>query len=592
MITCVINGKRAIPSLRGEIKLTKENPFVKSGGSYTYDVQFPMDIPENVMALGPMHRQDVSKRSGTFDECELYAGNLLLIRGRGTVTRVSESEVRLQIVSSAATSKFSEEFANVYIDNITYREVAAKYRETPVAVGDELNSKLFVGEEGLYVFQPTRVAGKVNSGPAATEAYVNMIARKEGAGLCLYHPSVQPSLLYVVRRVLECMGYAADLSAYDKKPWNMLYIANATRTLDMAKALPHWTAGTLLDEFRKLFNAVFIFDGEHKTVRVVPFSESENGEVEQVEPVEEFESNYDDDGIEYLGASNVAYSLSGNHRADASISMQVLKRYPVISIVEWTRRHDSMSERERMTTFVDMGNLGLGYLERQDDGTEMLREAGVFRPLFRSLESDTTVELKMAPVALTDPRDEFQFFTFGPSIDGVGSFGDHVTTKYVVLPILDEKPERTGDGYVSISEAINGEDPEGEEKEESETIELMFATSQYVCNTGSDTLHVPDLPKACTDYCLYNRNGQIASLSLNKRSGIYDSIGNLHDTAKSVDGNKELCFKFLYDGIPDPTKRYIIRNKLYLCSKIEAGITNEEGIDRLKTGYFYEILDQ
>lgn len=46
---------------------------------------------------------------------------------------------------------------------------------------------------------------------------------------------------------------------------------------------------------------------------------------------------------------------------------------------------------------------------------------------------------------------------------------------------------------------------------------------------------------------------------------------------------------FLTDEIPDPSKIYVFHNKRYICSKVELSVT-DDGIDKVKTGYFYEIL--
>jgi hypothetical protein len=71
------------------------------------------------------------------------------------------------------------------------------------------------------------------------------------------------------------------------------------------------------------------------------------------------------------------------------------------------------------------------------------------------------------------------------------------------------------------------------------------------------------------------------------------SIGAFHNAGlkirQNVNGNNEICIKFLYNGKPDPRKIYIIRNRKFLCSHIDMAV-GENGIDPVKTGYFYEIL--
>lgn len=615
MIECIVNGRRAIPSLRDEIKLTRENPFVKSGGSYTYDVIFPMDIIENVRVFGAVHRPDVSKAVRRFGDCALYAGNHLMIRGSGTVTSVNESEVRLQIISESSASAYSEAFDSVYIDRITYMEVAEKYRGNEVAdandrqdrpyywkripVMTELASKGFVGEAGYYIFQTVQIGGE---SPTGLKSYANAIHKLDGE-VIMGHLSVQPSLFYVVRRVLETLGYSADLSAYERKPWNDLYIANATLSTSIARALPHWTAKTLLEEFRKLFNAVFLFDEDAKVVRVVPYSESDNADVVRLEVIDEFESNYDDDGLEYLGASNIEYSFSGNHEEHVTIGRQVINRYPVrdfFTFQELQAWRDSATERELLTTFIRQHEfrteeLYLYYARKLEDDNIAIQPAGIFRPLFRDTDSDTSVSLKMVPVATV--KGDYLWWDGRSFLDGeMVISGEPVAIPYTTLPVLDGRPDRIEeDDYVSIYEAIDeGESPDKEETEEEEIIELMFATSPSTYNTVNCVSDIPKLPKAVPDVYLYDSD-KVASMSLYKVGGIA-TIGGFHggninaSLGRTVDGNNELCFRFPYDGIPDPMKRYNIRNKLYLCSKVEVKVLQDGSIDRIKTGYFYEIL--
>mgnify|MGYP000099673088 CR=1 FL=1 len=45
----------------------------------------------------------------------------------------------------------------------------------------------------------------------------------------------------------------------------------------------------------------------------------------------------------------------------------------------------------------------------------------------------------------------------------------------------------------------------------------------------------------------------------------------------------------MWERLPDPTRIYIFRGKKYICEKIEMSV-GQYGVDREKTGYFYEFL--
>jgi len=618
MIKCIIDGHEVVPSLRDNIKLTKENPFVNSGGSYTYDVIFPLSILQNVQVFGVAYRHDVSKIVRKFADCRLYADGRLVIRGEGIVTSINEQELRLQIVFAPAGSMYPEIFGSTYIDRMDYMQVDEKYKgvegryakwsedrfhKPTVYVTEEIEEKGFIGEKGKYVFMLTHIAGtdpqKWSKQDNTYANHLHMYCDE----ICMTDMAVQPSLLYIIRTVLQNMGYDPDLSAYDRKPWNDLYIANVTKTIDIAKTLPHWTVQTLLEEFRRLFNAVFVFDEERRTVRLVPNSESGNADVVELRAMDEFESNYDSDGQELLESSNIEFSLSANHPDYTSISREIMKHYPVADFndpIELEAWRNSVTERELMTTFIRMHgfsveDLYLYYARILDDDHTVIQPAGIFRPLFRDLESTAAVTLRMVPVATETLGGDVNPYMWYERTSDYLFANDTWLKGGIVVPVVDERPERlSDDGFVSIYEALDeGESPDKEETEEDDIIELMFATDPSTYNAITDLEKVPRLPKTTSDIYLYD-GGKVASLSLNSADGI-DTVGKFHvnhvnnSLSKAVENNNELCFKFLYDDIPDPTKIYNIRNKLFLCSKIEVSIT-PDGIDQVKTGYFYEII--
>ena len=76
-------------------------------------------------------------------------------------------------------------------------------------------------------------------------------------------------------------------------------------------------------------------------------------------------------------------------------------------------------------------------------------------------------------------------------------------------------------------------------------------------------------------------------------SSYMTSIGQFHNPGmkikRNVNGNNEICVKFVYYGKPDPKKIYQFCGKRFIVSHIDMTV-NGNGIDPLKTGYFYEVL--
>ena len=93
-VVCYINGKVAYPSLKNTIKITKENPFLHDKDSKTLDVEFPMDIMENRLVFGAVHRVDTSKKLDIFSDCRLLVDNIPVITGTGRVSEITQDSVK------------------------------------------------------------------------------------------------------------------------------------------------------------------------------------------------------------------------------------------------------------------------------------------------------------------------------------------------------------------------------------------------------------------------------------------------------------------------------------------------------------------
>ena len=123
MIYCTIDGKIGYPSTSDKVKITYENQYVNDSGSYTYDISFPMTIHENRILFNNIHRFDVKKKIKSFNECRMYAGNRLVMSGKGTVTSVSDTVVKLQLVGGKSRIKYNSNFEKHYIDELEFPAV-------------------------------------------------------------------------------------------------------------------------------------------------------------------------------------------------------------------------------------------------------------------------------------------------------------------------------------------------------------------------------------------------------------------------------------------------------------------------------------
>ena len=623
-VVCYINGKPAYPSLKNAIKVTKENPFLHNDDAKTLDVEFPMEIAENLLIFGPVHRIDVSKKLEPFDDCRLMVDNIPVIRGSGRVTEITQDAVKLQILSGSNNLRYRSIFDNIYIDRLTYPTVSSRFRPNPSTKGGDASSLIdvtsdiqgqgYIGNPRQYVFMPVIDATNdcvANEIVAYGQSPLGVTTTDNLNKLALFNRAVQPNFMMVFETAIRAAGYTIKENEYNVAPWNDLVICSARQTIVIANTLPHWKVSTLLDEFRKLFNAAYIFDEDEKSVRIVHASRLADSETVEYETAEEMTSSYDEDGIEYLGSSNIKYNMSGLGSEVDSIPEDVFREFDVLEYDSYDAlalAFGRMGTKDRLThLFVFPAGYIYGFEDTETvDGEEVktgqinMKRAGIFTPLIRDSQSDTYVELNICPVSM-DKEEKTAHTTmvatsYGKYL-GVNEFGDKAN---FFLPIIDnEQGNAYADDderdYVSIQDVIeSGESAKAEETDETSTIQLMWVTGiAYRWFPDDEFARVLQTPMSTTDFFICG-NLPI-SLALTHGAG-RTNIGSFHErvikinAGQSVDANNEVLVSFLCDGIPDVNKIFSFHNKRYLCSKVEIEVTGD-GIERLKKGYFYELLE-
>ena len=642
MIVCYINRKVAYPAAQSDIKITLINPFIKDGDEKSMEVVFPMGVPENRDVFGSINRLDTHFRMDDFADCRLLADGLEIIHGTGTITSVTEKEVKLQILCGKSYLRFKASFDMVYIDDIYYGDLLPRHqhfygkgqRDPAVFnLASDINDHGYIGEPGYYAFLP--VYDETNDRHVNQISYLfkynddHRIDLDHCVGVNITFRAVQPNLMHVMRKVMERLGYEVEYNEYDREPWNRIFVASAKMTLSLSRALPHWSAYKFLDEFRKLFNATYIFDDNRKSVRIIPFGESGNFGYQYIDPLEEFSTSFDEEGVEYLGASNLEFELSSCDRDNDVLSQDVMKAFEVKefdNINEVYAAFGSMTQKEKLTTIFHCP-VGFFYgipVYDEDSGNILsyqLKECGWFSPLVRK-EGGSTIELKIVPVATKAQKVQCAARTLlnwerVTGVDGWLMWGgqgyeydgyeanvecNYYANAHVVF-WHDGDKETNNLEFVTVQDVVEDGEAIPDESDEDAIMEVFFAAGRLLTplswsksgqDTGDDYKFSVHQPVAFTDYrqAIYTTSVPAWGLGLHQVENVR-SVGAFHNSGlrirQNVNGNNEIVIRFPYDGKPDPRKIFIIRNKKYICSKIEISV-DEFGIDRLKTGYFYEML--
>lgn len=621
MITCIINGHKAYPISTSSIKVTYANQYVTDDGEYTYDITFPMNILENRVIFKNVSRLEVKKNIAKFDDCKLFCNSQLIMSGVGTILSVTEKEIKLQIVGGKSRIKFNDRMTKHYIDEIPFgtadkpgytvdkgfsQGFKDQLKIKDIYRLDDEKSK-FLGVEGKWCFVPVR--------DETNDMIANFVGVDKTSNFIGYNApfirnlAVQPNLMYVFRKVVEFEGYTLRRNDFDCKPWNLLYIASAYKTRELRKALPHWSSYTFIEEFRKLFNASIYFDEVQKTCSVISSSELSTAGSVEIEPLDEYSTDYDEDGSFSTSATaNLEYKLddSANRGNYEIIPKKVFDNFDIVQSVDYFGVLDQFpqttqgwSEKKKRQTIIEYLRSYYIYVENED-GTKTWQLAGVWSPLIRDSDSDDYVDLCIAPAAQVVEEVNFRSALFGE---------DNHREKRCLLSIPNDKEpsskecdvDEDGYSYISVQDAIDDESSLDESEDEEEVMSIFFIlpgkVQAYDVPYGKITWvgEKSRWPMFITDYRInsdYQYEGILVtagnnfSLSLNAVANGAVSLAEFHSKAFHIDNKNCMEVKFKSDDIPDPSKIYIIRNKRFVCEKIEMEV-KDDAIEPVYTGYFY-----
>lgn len=622
MITCIINGHKAYPISTSSIKVTYANQYVTDDGEYTYDITFPMNILENRVIFKNVSRLEVKKNVAKYDDCKLFCNSQLIMSGVGTILSVNEKEIKLQIVGGKSRIKFNDRMTKHYIDEIPFgtadkpgynvekgwsQGIKDLQKIKDIYRLDEDKSQ-FLGVEGKWCFVPVR--DETNDMIAN---FVGVDRTKQFIGYnapYIMNLAVQPNLMHIFRKVVEYEGYTLKRNDFDCKPWNLLYIASAYKTREICKALPHWSSYTFIEEFRKLFNATIVFDDILKTCSVINASELTTADSIEVEPMDDYTTDYDEDGsFSTSSTANLEYNLGNSANRDnyEVITKKVFDNFEIVHSKELMGANKqfasttlSWSEKQKRQTIIE--NFGSYYVYMVDENdNKSWKPAGIWSPLIRDSSSDDFVDLNISPAAQVVENINFKS----------GLMEDKYYERRCLLSIPNDKESDSkeydvdddGYSYTSVQDALDDESALDNSEDEQECMNIFFILPGRVQSTDGSTTKLSWVgeksrwPQFLTDYRI-NEGFRLGiahfedsyfSLSLCMKSEFgTTSLGTLHANGLKIDNKNCMEVKFKSDDIPDPSKIYIIRNKRFVCEKIEMEV-KDDAIEPVYTGYFYML---
>lgn len=609
------------------IRLTIENTFFEDSGSYTLDVTLPLAIPANLAFFGAVNRLDISKRYRSFDAM-MVADSKVVFRGTARTTSVTDSEVKIQMLSGNSSVRFWTKAQKMYIDDFRYEYTDDRTSFDGYAGRDGfsyapiINAGSFPGRKGVFCYVPIMdenspgSQGEMSNGllnehqlMVDSGEYVFMNSGYQGTDdpelIEVYRDCICPNLMFVARWIFGHLGYTLNRNDRDDELVNSIYIATARKTtvkstgynnvssseeMAMAKALPHWTVEEFIKQLQNFLNATVVFNDMDGTVDIIS-SAYTDGEIDITSSViEQFEVEMidDKDVSGNLYDSNVKYKegASDYHAVDM-VDREIIKTFSEVkcTFAEFLSQWESMSDEEKKITIwtTEKGQYCARIVEGVNNSETLERtRINHFGCLERNSVNENDVELKISPVATTLDVEMcvFTYYRSGSSIyrDSSGKKGTCLQT------VLCLQNQYEAVNKPTVWDAIHGDQEAESQKED---IMQVFLMDDKAVPSGFYHLKY-QIPFTHWDYNRPRDSVEHKSWSLSlDNDDSASSIGKYHLSARRHNRNAELRIKFLSGTIPPVFATYLIRNKKYACKKLEVQF-DSRGMSKIMEGYFEE----
>lgn len=461
-----------------------------------------------------------------------------------------------------------------------------------------------------------------------------------------YFHAVHPSLMYVLDKVIAYRGYSVirnDALARCDEMYRNLYIGHARPSMRICDALPHWTIKEFLEEVQKFFNVSIVFDDHNRTASLV--ANSSVGEEVDItcDVVDEFEVSIGDDAAgSGVAAASIKYVDRGD---DVQLLGDITEKYQHEENVNPYQAWSSLGVgSDRNWRFYD-SPYGR-FCPRNADGA--MEYVDAFRMLKR--DSSTVVDLKIVPARMamkpiigtcilveTDGlmngivyhQTTHQYFIhFAPALIFGNSWGGYKNTEGTLYDEISGSDfyKQFGDkeDYINVflydfervdwqtkhffgmggtvtkgysenmkdhsgfSFGFEGDirDYEGMEYTPDFKGEVDISYFDYGY-TDSNIMHAGYSGDRYISVGVDGYSLNLVNILPNsgKRRRYH---GMVFEESAPADSKSVLRVEALRDTPPSPNDTYIIRNKRYVCQKVEISISGGV-VDRLATLYLVEL---
>lgn len=152
MIELFLDNKLAVLRDNASIKLTRENVYFTKSGSYTYDIELPLDSPGNRAILGSIHRKDVAAEYHEF-HAVLRVDNHVMLDGKAVIHQVTDTAAKIQLLGGNAEMNFYTKGAELYVDELDLGDWYSLMNWRPDPEHFKGNAFLLLDQEHNNIYQ-------------------------------------------------------------------------------------------------------------------------------------------------------------------------------------------------------------------------------------------------------------------------------------------------------------------------------------------------------------------------------------------------------------------------------------------------------
>lgn len=432
--------------------------------------------------------------------------------------------------------------------------------------------------------------------------------------------AVQPFIWIMAQKIAAATGFNLedeDNALLKDTFLKRIFIVNANNMNECNKCLPHWSVNEWWTNIENAFGVVMTVDYASKSMVLRKRKDHylQSGITTDIHESEDaFTTEIDDETESDISVCNVGFA---DHEDNPAMNLsefitdnaRVNSEFANITeLLDWAKASGNLTDYKDTIFkcndgrhFIYADNCGI-------DGKPGLIEVDMFRPRLTDQEKDVEVELKFVPAQFVEI--EVVGYQRRPRPGQGNGFDDipavKMKTRALQVPNIHEmdwykKHEGVG---IDIEAILKGEEEESTKEEGIPDVvyiaiedndgrdEITDATRYDSEEPSSYTFKYPRPLLHERAHAPIDGNSQLkdspVSLSLIPIQDQTNLASATIENSVDIDTKHRYCIRFLSKEIPDAGHIFLIRNRRFVCERIEVSIS-QRGIDSLMTGYFYEF---